>query len=196
MSVLVKRVALLAFPGMTAFDLIAVYDALRRIAPMQIDREVTCRVIGTKQSIVDETGLTFIPDGVFEDLKQFDLLYVPGGVGTRSLMHDGRFVDYLKGWPSNKPLASACTGSLLLGAAGHLKNKRATTHHLAHDLLAPWCKEVVTDQRIVAEGNVVTAAGVTASLDLGLYLVDWLWGEDARDRIADVMEYRGAPQPI
>ena len=116
MSFLVKRVALLAFPGMTAFDLIAVYDAMRRIAPMQIDREVTLRVIGTKQSIVDETGLTFIPDGVFEDLKQFDLLYVPGGVGTRSLMHDGRFVDYLKGWPSNKPLTSACTGSLLLGA--------------------------------------------------------------------------------
>jgi transcriptional regulator GlxA family with amidase domain len=193
-SYLVKRIGLLSFPGMTALDLVAVYDALRRVAPMQIDREVACRVIGTKQSIVDETGLTIIPDGVFEELKQFDLLYVPGGLGTRALMHDGRFVDYLKSWPSSKPLASACTGSLLLGAAGHLKGKRATTHHLAHELLAPWCKEVVTDQRIVAEGNVVTAAGVTAALDLGLYLVDWLWGEEARDRIAAVMEYP-APQP-
>ena len=195
MSVLVKRVAFLAFPGMTSLDLVGAYDALRRIAPMQIDPEVTCRVVGTKQTIVDETGLTIVPDGVFEDLKQFDLLYVPGGLGTRPLMHDGRFVDYLKGWPSNKPLASVCTGSLLLGAAGHLKGRRATTHHLAHELLAPYCKEVVTDQRIVADGNVVTAAGVTSALDLGLYLVDWLWGEDARERIATVMEYR-AYQPV
>jgi cyclohexyl-isocyanide hydratase len=194
-SVLVKRIGLLAFPGMTMLDLVAVYDALRRIAPMQIDREVTCRVIGTKQSIVDETGMTLIPDGVFEDLKEFDLLYAPGGMGTRSLMHDGRFVAYLKAWPASKPLASACTGSLLLGAAGHLKGKRATTHHLAYDLLAPWCKEVVTDQRVVADGNVVTAAGVTSALDLGLYLVDWLWGEEARERIATVMEYR-AYQPV
>ena len=180
MSFLVKRVALLAFPGMTAFDLIAVYDALRRIAPMQIDREVTCRVIGTKQSIVDETGLTFIPDGVYEDLKQFDLLYVPGGVGTRSLMHDGRFVDYLKGWPSNKPLTSACTGSLSARRGGPSQGQ--ARHHpppRARPARAV-VKEVVTDQRIVAEGNVVTAAGVTSALDLGLYLVDWLWGEEAR----------------
>ena len=194
MSVLVKRAAFLAFPGMTALDLVGAYDALRRIAPMQIDPEVTCRVIGTKQTIVDETGLAIVPDGVFEDLKQFDLLYVPGGLGTRTLMHDGRFLDYLRAWPSSRPLASVCTGALLLGAAGHLKGKRATTHHLAHELLAPHCKEVVTDRRIVADGNIVTAAGVTSALDLGLYLVDWLWGAEARERIATVMEYR-AYQP-
>ena len=192
---MVKRLAFLAFPGMTMLDLVGAYDSLRRIAPMQIDREVTCRVIGTKQTIEDETGLTIVPDGVYEDLKQFDLLYVPGGLGTRRLMHDERFVDYLKGWGSGRPLASVCTGALLLGAAGHLKNKRATTHHLAHDLLEPLCKEVVTDQRIVVDGNVITAGGVSSALDLGLYLVDWLWGEDARERIADTMEYRSY-QPV
>jgi cyclohexyl-isocyanide hydratase len=156
---------------------------------MQIDREVTCRVIGTKQTIEDETGVTIVPDGVYEDLKQFDLLYVPGGLGTRRLMHEERFVDYLKGWPASSPLASVCTGSLLLGAAGHLKGKRATTHHLALDLLEPLCKEVVPGQRIVADGQVVTAGGVTSALDLGLYLVEWLWSKEARERIAAVMEY-------
>jgi transcriptional regulator GlxA family with amidase domain len=192
---MVKRLAFLAFPGMTMLDLVGAYDALRRIAPMQIDREVTCRIVGTKQTIEDETGLTLVPDGVYEELKQFDLLYVPGGLGTRRLMHDERFLDYLKGWPSGRPLVSVCTGSLLLGAAGHLKGKRATTHHLAYELLEPFCKEVVTDQRIVVEGNLITAGGVASALDLGLYLVDWLWGEEARERIADTMEYRGY-QPV
>jgi cyclohexyl-isocyanide hydratase len=186
---LVKRIAFLAFPGLTLLDLVGASDALRRIAPMGIDPGVTCRIIGTKQVIEDDTGTTLVPDGVYEDLKQFDLLYVPGGQGTRLLMRDERFLEYLKAWPASRPLASVCTGALLLGAAGHLKGKRATTHHLALDLLEPLCKEAVREQRIVAEGQVVTAGGVASSLDLGLYLVEWLWGEEARTRIATVMEY-------
>ncbi len=195
MSTLVKRIAFLAFPGMTLLDLVGAYDALRRVAPMGIDPGVTCRVVGTKQTIEDETGTTLVPDGVYEDLKRFDLLYVPGGQGTRRLMHDERFVEYLKSWPASRPLASVCTGALLLGAAGHLKGKRATTHHLALELLEPLCKEVVPDRRIVTEGQIVTAGGVASALDLGLYLVEWLWGEEARSRIATVMEYR-AYRPV
>lgn len=195
MATLVKRIAFLAFPGMTLLDLVGAYDALRRVAPMGIDPGVTCRVVGTKQTIEDETGTTLVPDGVYEDLKRFDLLYVPGGQGTRRLMHDERFVEYLKSWPASRPLASVCTGALLLGAAGHLKGKRATTHHLALELLEPLCKEVVPDRRIVTEGQIVTAGGVASALDLGLYLVEWLWGEEARSRIATVMEYR-AYRPV
>jgi cyclohexyl-isocyanide hydratase len=195
MTTLVRRIAFLAFPGMTLLDLVGGYDALRRVAPMGIDPQVTCRIVGTKQSIEDETGTTFLPDGVYEDLKSFDLLYVPGGQGTRRLMHDERFLEYLKSWPSSRPLASVCTGALLLGAAGKLKGKRATTHHLAVELLEPLCKEVVLDQRIVTEGQVVTAGGVASALDLGLYLVDWLWGEAARARIATVMEYTAYQPP-
>ena len=190
MATLVKRIAFLAFPGMTLLDLVGGYDALRRVALMGIDPAVTCRIVGTKQTIEDETGTTLVPDGVYEDLKRFDLLYVPGGQGTRRLMHEERLLEYLRSWPGNRPLTSVCTGALLLGAAGQLKGRRATTHHLAADLLEPLCKEVVRDRRIVTEGQVVTAGGVASALDLGLYLVDWLWGEEARRRIAGVMEYR------
>ncbi len=185
----VRHVAFLAFPGLTLLDLVGAYDALRRVAPMGIDRGVTTRIIGTKASIEDETGLTVIPDGVYEDLKRFDLLVVPGGAGTRRLQHDERVVDYLRGWGSGRALASVCTGALLLGAAGHLKRKRATTHHLAFDELAPHCREVVRGERIVEDGVVVTAAGVASALDLGLHLVERYWGPDARDRIGAVMEY-------
>ncbi len=186
----VKRVALLAFPRLTFLDVVGVYDALRRIAPMGIDPDVTHRIIGTEAEIVDDTGLIVRADSVYEDLARFDLLYVPGGLGTRALMEDRRFIEYLRTWGRERPLASVCTGALLLGAAGYLEGKRATTHHQAYDLLRPYCREVVTDRRIVDEGGVVTAGGVSSSLDLGLYLVEKFWGAAARQKIAAQMEYR------
>jgi len=185
-----RRIALLAFPRLTFLDLIGVYDALRRLAPMEIDRGVSVRLIGTEREIVDDSGLVVRPDSVYENLTGFDLLFVPGGFGTRTLMNDATFVDYLKTWGDARPLASVCTGSLLLGAAGYLRGLRATTHHRALDDLRPLCREVVTDRRIVDEGRVVTAGGVASSLDLGLYLVEKWWGAAAREKIATQMEYR------
>ena len=186
-----KRIAFLVFPRLTLLDFVGAYDALRRIATMSIDPEVTHRIIGTEAEIADETGLVVKPDGVYEDLAPFDLLYVPGGLGTRALMDDARLLDYLKTWGPARPLASVCTGALLLGRAGYLRGRRATTHHRAYELLRPLCREVVTDRRVVDEGQVVTAGGVASSLDLGLYLVERFWGADARVRIAAQMEYRG-----
>ena len=185
-----KRIAFLVFPRLTFLDFVGAYDALRRIATMSIDPAVTHRIIGTEREIVDETGLVLTPDAVYEDLGSFDLLYVPGGLGTRTLMNDGQLLDYLRTWGSQRPLASVCTGALLLGRAGFLRDKRATTHHSAWELLRPLCREVVTDRRIVDEGQVVTAAGVASALDLGLYLVERFWGVAARQTIAAQMEYR------
>jgi transcriptional regulator GlxA family with amidase domain len=186
----IKRIAFLVFPRLTFLDLVGAYDALRRIATMSIDPAVTHRIIGTESEIVDETGLVMKPDAVYESLASFDLLYVPGGLGTRTLMNDPRLLEYLTTWGSARPLASVCTGALLLGRAGYLRDKRATTHHRAWDLLRPLCREVVTDRRIVDEGQVVTAGGVASSLDLGLYLVDRFWGAEARQKVAAQMEYR------
>src|SRR5262249_13601961 len=97
---------------------------------------------------------------------------------------------YLHGWGRERPLASVCTGSLLLGRAGHLAGLAATTHHAARELLRPFCREVVTERRVVDEGRVITAARVTCGLDLGLYLVERFWGADARAKIASQMAYR------
>jgi cyclohexyl-isocyanide hydratase len=157
---------------------------------MGIDEGVRVRIIGTEREIVDDSGLVVKVDGVYEDLAGYDLLYVPGGFGTRALVDDARFLAYLSTWGHERPLASVCTGSLLLGAAGYLKDLRATTHHRALDLLRPLCREVITDRRIVDEGRVVTAGGVSSSLDLGLYLVERHWGVAARETIARQMEYR------
>ena len=186
----VKRIAFFVFPRMTFLDLVGGYDALRRVATMSVDPAVTHRIIGTEALVEDDSGLVVKAEGVYEDLGAFDLLYVPGGFGTRHLVDDWRCIDYLRSWGVERPLASVCSGSLLLGKAGYLKGRRATTHHNAFELLRPLCREVVIDRRIVDEGQVVTAGGVASSLDLGLYLVEKFWGAAARERIAAQMEYR------
>ena len=185
-----RRIGFLVFPRLTFLDLIGVHDALRRLAPMGIAPDVTLRVIGTETPIADESGLRVIPDEVYADLAPLDLLVVPGGFGTRPLLEDSRCIDSLRGWGRERPIASVCTGSLLLGRAGHLSGLRATTHHGSFEFLRPYCREVVTDQRVVDEGRVVTAGGVTSALDLGLHLVGRFWGDEARRRIAKQMEYR------
>ena len=187
---MIERIAFLVFPQITFLDFAGGYDALRRVATLGVDPGVKHRVIGTAAEIVDESGLVVKPDTVYEDLDDFDLLYVPGGFGTRRLVDDERCITYLRSWGSTRPLASVCTGSLLLGRAGYLTGKRATTNHNAFELLRPYCREVVTDRRIVDEGVVVTAGGVSSSLDLGLYLVEKFWGQPAREKIARQMEYR------
>jgi transcriptional regulator GlxA family with amidase domain len=181
-----KRIAFFVFPRLTLLDLVGVYDVLRR-APNAVPR-----LIGTAPDVTDESGVTLRADGVYEDLSAFDLLVVPGGFGTRPLLDDARCIAYLAGWGSERPLASVCTGALLIGKAGHLAGLRATTHHRSFDLLAPLCREVVRDARIVDEGRVVTAGGVTSAIDLGLHLVAKYWDGATRARIAEQIEYGGA----
>lgn len=187
----IKRIAFFVFPRLTLIDLVGGYDALRRVARMGIDRTVTHRIIGTEPELTDDSGFVVRPDGVYEDLDPYDLLYVPGGHGARDLLEDARCVEYLRGWGKEKPIASVCTGALLLGAAGHLEGLRATTHASALEDLAPYCGEVVRE-RIVDEGRVVTAGGVTSALDLGVHLVAKHWGPEAALTIARQMEYRGS----
>ncbi|MCZ6556639.1 MAG: DJ-1/PfpI family protein, partial [SAR324 cluster bacterium] len=89
---------------------------------------------------------------------------------------------------SCKYKASVCTGSLLFGAAGFLQGKRATTHPNAYDALRPYCAEVVR-QRIVDEGDLVTAGGVTSGIDLGLFLCEKFAGAEAKAAIKKQMDY-------
>jgi transcriptional regulator GlxA family with amidase domain len=187
----IERIAYLLFPRMTFLDLIGGYDALRRINALDAGMKVQHRFIGTRDEIADETGLIVKADSVYEDLAGFDLLYVPGGFGTRELVQSERFIDYLRTWGEDRPLASVCSGALLLGRAGYLHGLPATTHHRAYEDLRPYCAQVIADKRIVDAGRVVTAAGVTSSIDLGLYLVERFWGQSAREKIAAQIEYRG-----
>lgn len=188
------KTAFVIFDGMTIMDFIGIYDPLRRLKTMNIMPAFEWRVCALSAEVADENGLRVKPDSVGTSLAGYDLLVVPGGMGTRTLQHDRVFVDWLKTAEPAKIKASVCTGALLLGAAGYLKGKRATTHPNALEELKPYCARVVTD-RVVDEGNVLTAGGVTSGIDLGLHLVERFAGAESRARVAKQMDYPYRPPP-
>lgn len=194
------KAALIIFDNMTLLDFIGFYDPITRLKTMKFVEDFEWKICahGTKVStkvstqvstqITDDRGLKITADAVGESLGGFDLLFIPGGFGTRALQHDRAFVDWIGTAQDATLKTSVCTGSLLLGAAGFLRGKRATTHPGAYQELEPYCATVV-QERIVDEGGVITGGGVSTSIDLGLHVVQRLAGADARARIAKQMDY-------
>ena len=182
------RMAFVIYDGMTALDFIGAYDPLTRLNTMNLLPDVSWHVCATTATVRDGAGLRFAPDTVGEPLSGYDLVYVPGGFATRELVEDAAFIAWIKTAAETPLLTSVCTGSLLLGAAGLLKDVRATTHPSAYEQLRPYCRAVV-DERIVDEGRIITGRGVTSAIDLGLYLVEKLAGSDIRRRIKTQMDY-------
>lgn len=136
----------------------------------------------------DHYGLSFQATTLKPSLSGYDMIFLPGGYGTRLLQTDRSFISWLQ-TASEVPLkVSVCTGSLLLGAAGFLRTKKATTHFAELHTLQQYCREVSTE-RIVADGDVVTAGAVSSSIDLGLYLCSKWVSEQAASEVAKRMAY-------
>ena len=136
----------------------------------------------------DNFGLKIIPDIVNQPLNNYDAIIVPGGHGTRTLIKDAAFIDWIRTAKDVQYKMSVCTGSLILGAAGFLRSKRATTNFLEYETLKQYCKEVVKE-RIVVDDKVITAGAVSSSLDLGLYICEKWAGALARYEIQRRMDY-------
>lgn len=186
------KAAFVIFDQMTALDFIGFYDPLSRLKSMDLMPDFSWKICSFCDDVFDLQGLRFIPDELKMSLTDFDLLVVPGGYGSRSLQHNQEFIAWLKTAAPVPLKASVCSGALLLGAAGFLQGKKATTHPNAYTELSRYCDEVV-NQRIVDQGEVITARGVTSSIDLGLYLAGKLAGRKAAEDIATQMDYPHYP---
>ncbi len=130
-----------------------------------------------------------MPDRVNNDLSGYDYVILPGGDGIRDLMADRGFLQWIRVASGTTTVVAVCGGSLLLGAAGMLRDRRATTHPALAGFLKNFAREVVPD-RIVDDGAIITAGGVTAAIDCGLYLVEKIAGPDVRKKIQVQMDYR------
>ena len=182
------KTAFVVFDRMTTLDFIGFYDPITRLQSMKIMEDFTWKICSMIPGVVDDRGLRIEADSVAEPLDSYDMLFVPGGFGTRILQNDPAFVDWLKSAQPAGLKVSVCTGALLLGAAGFLKGRRATTHPSAYAELEPYCATVGRD-RVVDEGDIVTAGGVSSAIDAGLHVVQKLAGAQARARIAVQMDY-------
>ena len=187
------KIAFIIFSGMTLLDFNGVYDPITRLKSMDYIPELSWEICAFTDTVYDSFGLTILPDQVQNDLSQYDVIIVPGGMGTRALHTDEEFMQWIQTAEKVPLKVSVCTGSLLLGSAGFLKGLPATSNPAAYELLAPYCKEVI-EERIVDQGTVITAGAVASSLDLGLYLAEKWVGPEARKAIQEKMAYRGEGQ--
>lgn len=176
------------FAGMDQADFTGPFEVLANVP------DSTFHVLGRERAPVrDARGLILTPQMTLAEAPQLDLLLVPGGAGVNALMEDEAVLTFVRRQAAGaKFIFSVCTGALVLGAAGLLKGRRATTHWASHHLLANFGASPV-NARVVVDGNIVTAAGVTSGIDGALRVAALLRGETAAQMIQLYTQY--APEP-
>ncbi|GIO32191.1 MULTISPECIES: DJ-1/PfpI family protein [Paenibacillus] len=182
------KMAFVLFDGMTSMDFAGFYEAITWLAILKAKENVTWAFCADKAEVTDDRGLKMKADRVLPNLGEFDLIFVPGGLPTRTLRFNEAFMNWIRTAEAVPYKVSVCTGALLLGAAGFLERKKATTNSSAYDLLAPYCSEVI-QARVVRDGQTITGGGVTASVDLGLYTVEWLTNTETALKVQKNLEY-------
>lgn len=184
------RIAMLLYPGLTALDLVGPQELLSGLAPGSL--HLVAEAAGP---VASDTGLSLLATDTFETCPQaLDVLFVPGGDGTPAQMRNTRLLDFLRSRAAPSAwVASVCTGSLILGAAGLLRGYRATSHWCVRDAVLPLLGAEPVAERVVFDRNRVTGAGISAGLDLGLALAARLRGPAYARTAQLVAEY--APEP-
>lgn len=180
-------VAFVVYNGLTALDLVGAYDPITRIGTMGLREDLRWDICGLSPEVTATGGLTFKTTVTGKPLEGYDVVIVPGGIGTTVPDADDPFVEWIRGATTCQYKTSVCTGSLLLAAAGLLDGKRATTHPSAYNALADHA--TVVERRVVHDGDVITGGGVSSALDFGLYLVELLTDTETRRYIATQMNY-------
>lgn len=183
-----RRIGMLLFPRLTQLDLAGPYEVLARLP-----NTVVHLVARTLDPVKTDRGMMIVPTVSYADCPQLDVVMVPGGPGQQDLMEDRTVIDFLQRQARGaKYVTSVCTGSLLLGAAGLLKGKRATSHWAAVEHLRA-LGAIPVNERVVIDGAIITGAGVTTGIDFALTLAAELEGEQAAREIQLQIEYDPAP---
>jgi cyclohexyl-isocyanide hydratase len=182
------NIGFLVFPNVQQLDLTGPYEVFASVADMAVHL-----IWKDLDPIRSATGLMLTPTMRLADCPQLDVICVPGGGGVNALLTDAVVLDFIRLQAAGaRYVTSVCTGSLVLGMAGLLKGRKASSHWNAVDLL-PRLGAIATEGRVVRDGNIITAGGVTSGIDFGLVLLAELRGEEVARRVQLSLEY--APEP-
>jgi cyclohexyl-isocyanide hydratase len=182
------HIGLLVFPKVQQLDLTGPYDVFATMPGV-----VVHLVWKDLEPLLSSTGLTMVPTVTFADCPDLDVICVPGGVGVDALMEDPEALAFIRHQASTAQyITSVCTGALVLGAAGLLKGRRATTHWASHSLLEQF-GAIPVKERVVRDGNLMTGGGVTAGIDFALTLIGEVFDADKSRTIQLQLEYAPAP---
>lgn len=186
-------IAFLLYDGMTGLDLHGPWEAISVAARMSGGDVTRHLVAATRDHVTTDAGMLLQPTATLADVPAPDILIVPGTGTPHVPMSDRRITDWVRTADRTSTYtASVCTGALVLGMAGLLRGRRATTHWAFRDYLR-WAGASAMEDRWVQDGKLLTSAGISAGIDLALVLVDKLWGRDVVARTQAVMQYE--PQP-
>lgn len=180
-------IACVLFPDFTQLDLTGPFEVFHRLPDA-----VVHLAAATAEPVESEGGLAIVPTLTFDELPICDVLFVPGGPGVNEAMLDEELIAFVQRHAARASwVTSACTGSLILGAAGLLAGNEATTHWASIDFLqafGAWPKR----ERVVVSGNRITGAGVSAGIDVALRIAEELHGARVAEEIRVAIEYGSA----
>jgi len=181
-------IGMLIFPRMTQLDFTGPFEVFARIPAAKV--YVLWKQI---EPVISDTGLAILPTTTLHDCPQLDIICIPGGPGQIAVMDDEQIITFVRERGERaKFVTSVCTGSLVLGAAGLLKGYKAGTHWMSREQLTYFGATPVAS-RIVVDRNRITGGGVTAGIDLGLYLASLLTTEQIARAIQLSLEYDPVP---
>ncbi len=182
------QIAILLFDDITVLDAVGPYEVLSRIPGATVTWVASTP--GLKKA---KGGLSLMADHHLDDVAHPQIILVPGGSGVDNVMKDPSVLQWIRTAHKTSLFTTAvCTGTLVLGAAGLLNGLRATTHWNYRERLAEF-GAVAVSERVVRDGKIVTAAGVSAGIDMALRLVQWMAGDKAAQAIQLGIEYDPAP---
>ena len=181
-------IGLLLFPRMTQLDLTGPFEVFTKIPDARV-----LLLWKTLQPVEADSGLQLLPYATLNDHPPLDVICIPGGPGVNALMEDTTVLDWLRAQAKHASyVSSVCTGALVLGAAGLLRGKRATSHWGYRDLLTQF-GATPTPGRVVRDGNLFTGGGVTAGIDFALTMAAELASPATAQAIQLQIEYAPAP---
>ncbi|WP_221029572.1 DJ-1/PfpI family protein [Actomonas aquatica] len=189
-----RSIALLLFDDVEVLDFAGPFEVFSVTRELNQDALFKVHTVGvTAGTIRARNGLKVIPDHTLESVPPTDVLIIPGGAGTRQLLHQESTIEWIRHRARHHTeiILSVCTGALLLARANLLDGLTVTTHHSTLDLLTDLAPNATVDpaQRFHDNGKIITAAGISAGIDASLHLVARLHGEDTARRTAIYMEY-------
>lgn len=184
------KIGILLFPQVEELDFVAPFEVLSYINKLKPGSTQVMLAAETAAPIAAFNGLRILPDLTFAQAPQFDILVIPGGKGRLTVMKNAILRQFvLTQAIQARYTTSVCTGAFILAEAGLLTNKKATTYHTALAELATYSVDV-RQQKVVQDGNIITAAGVSSGLELGLYILKLLFNTELAQEVADKLEYQ------
>ena len=187
-TILIMKIVILLFDNYTALDIVGPYEVLNKLPNSKI------YLVGLEKKRYNDTyGLKISADYSIDEISQADILLVPGGPGIDNLLNNRKVIEWIQKVDSTTTwTVSVCSGSLLLAEAGLLNGKNCTTHWRRKDQLRKY-NVSVKDERYVQDGKMITSAGVSAGIDMALYLVSKIAGDQAAKMIQLAIEYDPKP---